>query len=217
MVAAPAMFGDKLSSAGWFGVALGVLWRKAQRELCLTNEDLCRLVNAVAVQRDRGAFAELFRHFAPRLKGFALKQGADAAAAEELAQETMLAVWRKADTFDAGRATVSTWMFTILRNKRIDLFRRENRPESDLVEAADAPSDSNGPDKTFQAAESGDALRQALMELPEEQRNILQKAFFEDKSHSAIANELRLPLGTVKSRIRLALARLRAALPEEHP
>lgn len=183
---------------------------------CLLNNDrLCELIEAVAARHDRSAFAKLFTYFAPRLKAFGLRQGTNPAAAEELVQEAMLAVWRKAGTFDRQRATASTWVFTIVRNKRIDLFRREKRPEVGLEEASEQATDTQTPDERFRLAQAGDALREALTSLPQEQREVLHKAFFEDKSHSVVAEELNLPLGTVKSRIRLALARLRQALPED--
>jgi RNA polymerase sigma-70 factor (ECF subfamily) len=188
---------------------------KLQREPTVTNEELCGLVEAVAARRDRDAFARLFKHFAPRLKGFGLRRGTDAASSEELAQETMLTVWRKAETFDPNRATVSTWIFTIVRNKRIDLFRREGHPEADLAEAAEKAYEGPAADDEVDRVRSSETLRAALRVLPVEQFDVLQKAFFEDKSHSVIAAELGLPLGTVKSRIRLALARLRGALPED--
>jgi RNA polymerase sigma factor (sigma-70 family) len=134
--------------------------------LQLTNEQLCQLVTAIAADRDREAFAQLFRHFAPRLKGFGLRRGVDVGAAEELAQETMLTVWRKADTFDPGRATVSTWVFTIVRNKRIDLFRRESYPEADLSEASETPTEDRPPDESLSMSEVGRALRTAMKTLP---------------------------------------------------
>ena len=184
--------------------------------LSLTNDQLCRLVEAIAVDRDREAFASLFRYFAPRLKGFGLRRGVDGTTAEELVQETMLTVWRKAATFDPTRATVSTWIFTIVRNKRIDMFRREGYPEVDLDEVREVAAGEPAADDTLVAVQAGATLRIAIKTLPKEQLEILQKAYFEDKSHRAIADEMRLPLGTVKSRIRLALARLRVALPEGH-
>ena len=184
--------------------------------MAVTNDDLCSLVEAVAMNRDRRAFTALFHHFAPRLKGFALRRGIDAAAAEELAQETLITIWRRAETFDRTRATVSTWVFTIVRNKRIDLFRREGYPALELSEVADQPAEGRNPHDDTQLAEIGVHLRKAMRTLPTEQLEILSKAFFEEKSHRAIAAELGLPLGTVKSRIRLALTRLRAALPEGH-
>ena len=182
----------------------------------VTNDELCNLVEAVAESRDRQAFVGLFQHFAPRLKGFALRRGIDPAAAEELVQETLITIWRKADSFDRTRATVSTWVFTIVRNKRIDLFRREGYPTIDLSEAFNEPEEGRNPHDDTQLMEAGVHVREAMRTLSREQLEVLNMAFFEDKSHRAIATELGLPLGTVKSRIRLALSRLRAALPEGH-
>jgi RNA polymerase sigma-70 factor, ECF subfamily len=195
---------------------IGDASKRADSGLHLTNDQLCQLVAAVAADRDREAFAQLFRYFAPRLKGLGLRRGVDVRAAEELTQETMLTVWRKADTFDPGRATVSTWVFTIVRNKRIDLFRRESYPEVDLSEASGTPTEDRPPDESLSMSEASSALRTVMKTLPKEQLEIVRKAFFEDKSHRAIAEEMKLPLGTVKSRIRLALARMRVAMPEGH-
>jgi RNA polymerase sigma-70 factor, ECF subfamily len=201
--------------AGWTMPPRMLSSIRTQVEWGVDNDRLCALIEAVAAYRDRAAFAELFTYFAPRLKAFGLRQGTNAAAAEELAQEAMISVWRKAGTFDRQRATASTWIFTIVRNKRIDMFRREHRPEVSLDEAVEQPSDSEPADSTFEMAQAGKVVREALAHLPKEQVEVLHKAFFEDKSHSAIADELNLPLGTVKSRIRLGLARLRSALPED--
>lgn len=180
----------------------------------MTNDQLRLLIEAVAADRDRGAFADLFRHFAPRLKGFGLRSGIDGMAAEELVQETMLAVWSKAETFDPRRATVSTWIFTIVRNKRIDMFRRQVYPEVELDEALNVACGEALADDRFAAVQAGAALHVALNTLPPEQLEIVRRAYFEQKSHRVIADEMRLPLGTVKSRIRLALARLRSLMPE---
>lgn len=181
---------------------------------CLTNDQLCRLIEAVAVHRDRRAFASLFQYFAPRLKSYGLKRGVEATTAEELVQETMLTVWRKAATFDASRATASTWIFTIVRNKRVDMLRRAGYPEVDLGEASAIAAQEPAADDSLTLVQAGSALRAAMRTLPKEQLEVLEKAYLEDKSHRVIANEMSLPLGTVKSRIRLALARLRLALPE---
>jgi RNA polymerase sigma-70 factor, ECF subfamily len=190
--------------------------RQARAEQVLTNEQLCDLVRSIAIDRDRAAFSCLFRYFAPRLKGFGLRRGAEPSAAEELAQETMLTVWRKAGSFDPSRATVSTWIFTIVRNKRIDMFRREGAPQAALDEACETPDDARLADANAELSQGAQALRVAMKFLPREQLEILEKAFFEEKSHRAIAEEMSIPLGTVKSRIRLALARLRGALPEAY-
>lgn len=189
--------------------------RVAPAEQSLSNAELCALIRRVAEHRDRAAFAVLFRHFAPRLKGFGLRRGVDAAAAEELAQETMLTVWRKADTFDPTKATVSTWIFTIVRNKRIDLFRREGYPEVELSEVDDQSDEAMGPEQAMDAGQQQSAVRLAMESLPPEQLKIIKMAFFEEKSHSEIAAELKLPLGTVKSRIRLAVTRMRGVIPQD--
>lgn len=170
------------------------------------------LVRRIAVDRDKAAFAELFRAIGPKVKGFLMRRGTDAGDAEELVQEVMLLVWRRAERFDPARASVTTWVFTIARNQRIDRLRRERRPELDPDDPAFQPDPVDGADAAFEAAEDGARLRQALVALPPEQADLLKMAYFEDKSHRAIADETRLPLGTVKSRIRLALARLRDSL-----
>jgi RNA polymerase sigma-70 factor (ECF subfamily) len=176
------------------------------------------LLRAVATLRDRAAFAELFRHFAPRLKAFMMKGGADGDTAEELAQEAMIQVWRRADSFDPSRAAASTWIYTIARNKRIDRLRRERRPpmsEEDYTTALGAAA--GGSERGDHAAERSQAearLARSLETLPEDQATVVKMAFYEDKSHSAIAAELHLPLGTVKSRIRLALTRLRGVIQD---
>ena len=172
------------------------------------------LIARVARDRDRDAFAALFGHFTPRVKAYLMRLGADDASADELAQEVMLTVWRRADAFDPTLAGVGTWIFTIARNKRIDRVRRERRPELDPDDPALTPDPPAGADRAVEAAEAGGRLRRAIATLPAEQRELLVMAFFEDKSHRAIAATTRLPLGTVKSRIRLALGRLRGALEE---
>ena len=169
---------------------------------------------AVARGRDRGAFGLLFNHFAPRLKGYFMRQGMDRAAAEELAQEVMLTVWRRGETYDPAQAGVSTWIFTIARNKRIDSLRRERRPEIDPSDPALVPDPPVRIDDAFETAEAGDRLRRVLGTLPQEQAELLRLSFFEDKSHAVIAAQLKLPLGTVKSKIRVALLRLRVVLQE---
>ena len=179
------------------------------------NEDvLSDLVEAVARQRDRSAFARLFQHFAPRLTAFVQKRGADPAAAQDLAQDAMLTVWRKAPQFDRTRATASAWIFAIARNRRIDVLRRERRPDPEMLifmQETSAPSaEAEVERNAFQSR-----LHATLAQVPANQLDILKKAYFEDLSHSDIAQQLGLPLGTVKSRIRLALIRLRGLLNDE--
>lgn len=172
------------------------------------------LMDSIAQDKDVTAFTRLFEHFAPRLKAFVMRHGTDAAAAEEVAQETMLTVWRRAAAYDRRRAGPSAWIFAIVRNKRIDMIRRESRPELDPEDpllAGDPPAQ---PDADAEHAQRSEILRRQMNALPTEQLEILRKAYFEDKPHSAISQELGLPLGTVKSRIRLALGRLRASILE---
>lgn len=173
------------------------------------------LLLAVAEHRDRDAFAALFEHFAPRLKGYLIRLGAQPMQAEEMAQEAMVSVWRKAEQFDPARASAATWIFRIARNLRLDAGRREQIMagfEPDLSDAPDAPET---PEGATVARERDDRVRAAMANLSPEQVQVLRLSFFQDRPHSEIADELNLPLGTVKSRIRLALQRLRAALEGE--
>lgn len=168
----------------------------------------------LAENRDRGAFAELFDHFAPRVKAYLMRSGSDAEAAEELMQEAMLTVWRRAESFDASQASVATWVFTIARNKRIDVYRRTNRPDVDMNDPALVPEAEQQPDEALADQQESSVLRRAISELPEEQAKMLRMAFYEDKAHSEIADETGLPLGTVKSRLRLAIGRMRKMVTE---
>jgi RNA polymerase sigma-70 factor (ECF subfamily) len=172
------------------------------------------LLQTLAEARDRQAFARLFAHFAPRVKSYLRRLGAGDTLAEELAQEVMLTVWRRAHLFDRRQAGASTWIFTIARNKRIDAIRRDKRPDLDADDPALVPEAETPADKLVEAGQKEERLRQAIEILPQEQAALLRMSFFEDKSHSAIAEELDLPLGTVKSRLRLALSRLRSMLED---
>ena len=169
-------------------------------------------LDAVARDQDRDAFARLFDHFAPRVKGYVIRLGADHAAAEEVVQDVMLTVWRKAHLFDRRQASVSTWLFTIARNRRIDLIRRAKRADLDPDDPHFAPDPEPAPDETLEATQAEARLHDAIMDLPAEQVELLQMAFFRGLSHRAIADETGIPLGTVKSRLRLAFGRLRTAL-----
>jgi len=177
-----------------------------------TAPQLDLLVQQVAQTRDRAAFQALFTHFAPRIKGYLIRLGAPAAQAEDLAQEAMLTLWRKAHLFDPARASAATWVFTIARNLRIDVIRRERRPE--LTPEDFLPEPEAEPDEALAAADGEGRVRAALRTLPPEQVQVVELSFFSDKPHSQIAAELDIPLGTVKSRLRLAMARLRAHLGE---
>jgi len=170
------------------------------------------LLVAVGRERDRLAFGALFGHFAPRLKTYLRRLGCESGAAEELVQEVMLLVWRRAETYDPAQASASTWVFTIARNKRVDSLRREQRPEFDPNDPALVPDADEPADRRMETRQSNDRLRAALKDLPPEQAELLRMAYFEDKPHSVISAENGIPLGTVKSRLRLAVDRLRKAL-----
>jgi RNA polymerase sigma-70 factor (ECF subfamily) len=175
-------------------------------------------IEAIASRQDRTAFVELFGHFAPRVKAFMRRKGSSETQAEEIAQETMLAVWRKASLFDPSVSGAATWIFTIARNLRIDAIRRETRGgvvRVDEVEAEYEADESPRADDRIAAAQSEARLRSALATLPGEQMKVITMSFFEEKPHSEIAATLRIPLGTVKSRVRLAMKRLRALLETE--
>jgi RNA polymerase sigma-70 factor, ECF subfamily len=190
--------------------------RRARVERVVTNpaetEDWSTCVVAIARTRDRMRFSELFLFFAPRLKAFFLRLGVASGAAEDLAQEVMFTVWRKADYFDPERASAATWIFTIARNLRIDLKRREQKPAltEDDLDYLEEPD----PGEQTLALEREQRVRAALEKLPGEQAEVIRLSFFEDRPHAEIAKSLDIPLGTVKSRIRLAMTRLRTLVGE---
>ena len=186
-----------------------------------SGDDLIELVRAVARTQDRHAFAALFKHFAPRVKAYLMRAGATSEMAEELAQDTMVAVWRKAASFDPARAQVSTWMFTIARNLRIDALRRQHGMRTDSPTADSNPDtdplalaadEALGPEEQLAGARRETAVRAALQQLAPEQLEILWLAYYDEQSQARIASELKLPLGTVKSRMRLAVGHLRRLL-----
>lgn len=188
-------------------------WHERAGHGVVRPRDASDLIEAIAARRDREAFKALFGDFAPRLKAFARRSGASAQVAEDLAQDVMLTVWRRAALFDRRKAAASTWIFTIARNRRIDMIRREARPDFD----PDDPSlrtEETAADDSLHARELEGELRRAVARLPQEQAELMRLAYFEDKSHGVIAEELDLPLGTVKSRIRLAMRKLRRMMKD---
>jgi RNA polymerase sigma-70 factor (ECF subfamily) len=175
------------------------------------------LVLAIATRRDRAAFVVLFDRFAPRLKSWFLRGGTSTQHAEDLVQETMLAVWRKAASFDPARAGAATWIFTIARNQRIDALRRSARQVLDDEDPSLAPAAPTAPDAALDALQRETRLRAAMATLTAEQIDVIRLSFFEDRPHAEIERVLGIPLGTVKSRLRLAMNRLRAHLGEYRP
>lgn len=175
---------------------------------------LVRWMRAVGENADRDAFAELFQHFAPRVKAYMRRLGAEEAEAEELMQEAMIMVWRRAARYDPTVAAVSTWVFTIARNKRIDGLRKTAKLEIDPHDPTFHP-EVERPDEVVDQQLHAERMRAAIAELPEEQIEALRLAYYEGLSQSEIAERLSTPLGTVKSRIRLALKRLRVSWGDE--
>ncbi len=167
---------------------------------------------AIRDQRDRAAFAALFDHFAPRLKSFVMRSGLGSGQAEEIVQDVMLSVWRKAGQFDPHRAQVSAWIYQITRNRQIDVIRKEKRPvPEELAEDPDAEPDAS---QILAVEQEAGLLKAALSKLKPDQRDVIEKAYLGELSHQQISDQTGLPLGTIKSRIRLGLERLRYELKE---
>ncbi|WP_337269387.1 sigma-70 family RNA polymerase sigma factor [Oryzifoliimicrobium ureilyticus] len=179
------------------------------------RQRFAELAKAVADHRDQQAFADIFDYFAPRLKSWLLRRKMSSSEAEELVQDVMTVVWHKAALYDPARSSLSTWIFRIARNRQIDLARRANTRRLDESDPTLLPLPEESPDDLVSNDERDQRVRMALNELPEEQRNLLRSAFFIGQSHSQIAEETGLPLGTVKSRIRLAFTKLRRILEDD--
>ena len=177
------------------------------------------LLECVGKQRDKAAFAKLFKHFAPLIKGFCLgnlNSSFPADAAEEIVQEVMFKVWQKAPSYDATKAAASTWIFTVMRNSRIDLMRRNKRSTSDSgVIDVDDIWDESAEDQAYiylvQASQET-MVQQSFSQLPSEQRQVLTQVYMQGKTHQQIAIETGLPLGTVKSRVRIGLKKMQLLL-----
>jgi len=179
-----------------------------------TIDSMDDLLMAVAASQDRQAYQCLYEHFAPRIKSFLLGKGTSTEVAEEAVQEAMLNVWRKAGHFDPSKAAASTWIFAIARNARVDLLRKANRPALDPNDPALVPDRPAAAFETVSAAQEANRIRERVAALPAEQQEVLRLAFFEDLPHTEVAQRLGIPLGTVKSRIRLAVQRIRSGLGE---
>jgi RNA polymerase sigma-70 factor (ECF subfamily) len=170
------------------------------------------LLQRIAERADPAAFRELYEVYGPRVKAYMIRKGADAGTAEDLAQETLLTVWRKAALYAGEKGSMTTWVFAIARNLRIDRLRREvpwqELPEGRMAEASSEPL----PDEIMAEKERQQRVQAALAELPAEQREVVSLAYLEGLSHSEIAERLGVPLGTVKSRMRIAYQKVRQAL-----
>lgn len=172
------------------------------------------LVVRVASDRDRDAFVALFDHYAPRVKALLIRGGATASAAEELAQETLLAVWRKAHLFDPARASAAAWIFTIARNLRIDSVRRGSPALHDLDFSLGSEEPAQ-PDNILSGVQDAERVRAAMRALNADQAQAIEMAFFQEQTHTEISRALGVPLGTVKARIRFGMMKLRAFIERD--
>ena len=175
----------------------------------VSENDLGNYLRDIGVNQDRIAFSNIFRYFAPRLKSFFVKLGCSETQAEEIIQEVMIAVWTKAKTYNNSKSSVSTWIYTIAKNKRIDKIRKEKKHFAvDSDDGLEIPVPSKQEDQIL-SSEISRKISNILKILPQEQADLIKLSYFYEKTHSDIANDLKLPLGTVKSRIRLALSKMK--------
>ncbi|WP_165857571.1 sigma-70 family RNA polymerase sigma factor [Marinobacter sp. JSM 1782161] len=178
------------------------------------------LLEKVGKSQDREAYRALFEHFGPQIKYYAMANGL-AGQAEELVQEVFVSIWRRSCLYDWRKAAASTWIFTIARNQRIDMLRKMQRSRAEMtVETEDLwqipGDDENEPVTSLHRIMSERRIRNSLQHLPEEQITVIAKVYMENKSHQVVADELQIPLGTVKSRVRLALNKLKVILQDEN-
>jgi len=179
-----------------------------------TTRAMADLLHRVAASGDIEAFRKLFQSYAPRVKAYMMRQGADANTAEELAQETLLTVWRKASLYSGDKGSATTWIYTIARNLRVDRLRKETAWQPLPASVEEQASSDPAPDEQLAEAERRERVQRALRELPGDQSEVVVLSYIEGLSHSEIADRLGLPLGTVKSRMRLAYQKIREALED---
>jgi RNA polymerase sigma-70 factor (ECF subfamily) len=197
---------SSLPAKGWKEVGLKVE--------SVYRDEQSRWIVAIAKSRDKRAFKKLFNYFAPRIKGFCQNNGSTADRADEVVQEAFVNIWRKANLFDPKKASAGAWIFAIARNSRIDLIRKENRPEADTTDPFFEQNEPENPLAVLETERKTRLIRDFVRLLPAEQQEVLNLAFFEEKPHSEVAEQLGIPLGTVKSRIRLAFKRIRSEFGE---
>ena len=176
----------------------------------IENEDWVACLLAIRQAQCEASFARLFAHFAPRVKAFLMRSGASETMAEEVTQEVMATIWQKAHQFDPARASAATWIFTIARNRKIDVLRKQARPEPEDLPWG--PEEDPAAEDVLALQQESKQLGAAIADLPAAQKDLIEKAYFSDLSHSEIAQITGLPLGTIKSRLRLALERLRTKM-----
>ena len=174
--------------------------------------ELTELLVLISKERDKQAFAALFEHFAPRVKSYVFKLGSDETMAEEIAQQTLLQVWRKAHLFNEDKAAASTWIFRIARNLRLDILRKEKHFDYTNHDLTEIEDERENQEKKLDQNQHAMIVRTALQQLPAEQIEIVRLSFYEGLSHGEISKQLDVPLGTVKSRMRLAFKRIKDSI-----
>ena len=179
---------------------------------CVSNH--LGLIARVAEAQDKEAFGKLFEYYGPRVKALMMKQGSESELAEDLMQETLLTVWQKASQFSRFRGSLSAWIFTIARNKRIDRFRKQGTSHYVDISEYDFEDDRPDSEKQVESQERDQIVRNAAATLPQEQKQVIELAYVEELSQTQIANKLGIPLGTVKSRTRLAFGSIREKLED---
>lgn len=185
---------------------------QGQSRSVAASDELAELLHRVAAKQDKAAFASLFEHFGPRIKGFMMRKGADAELAEDLAQDTMITVWRKAHMYSVDKGSVSTWIFTIARNRRIDWVRKLKGTQFSDITELEQPSDDPHADEIVLGQQEAKSVSAAVEQLPPDQKQVISMAFMEDMTQQEISERLSVPLGTVKSRMRLAYQKLSKSL-----
>lgn len=172
-------------------------------------------LTSVAVNRDRHAFECLYGYFAPRVKSYMMRQGVDEASADDLAQETMVQIWRKAHHYDPQKAAATTWIFRVARNLRIDRLRKYKLHEVEMTAEVEPGDDEGSGHESYEKRPDADKLRALVDTLPQNQMDVVRLAYFEGLSHSEVSLQLSIPIGTVKSRLRLAFGKLRMGMGEK--
>ena len=172
-------------------------------------------LNQVAINQDKASFKKIFDYFGPRLKSFLMSSGADETVAEEVIQETMAIIWTKADYYDPKLASPSTWIYTIARNKKIDILRKSRKAILENIDTAILPPVEPKLEEDVDHDQRFEIVNKYLNDLPKEQLDLLKMNFIEEKSHGEIAEITKIPLGTIKSRIRLAMEKIRDRIAKD--
>ncbi len=178
-----------------------------------SNEiDANQLLKDIALKQDKLAFAKLFKYYAPRIKSYLAQNGTSLEEADELVQNTFITIWQKADQFNQDKSNASTWIFTIARNKKIDSFRKNKKEEVNIDDIFSLSDITQNIESNLNEKEQTTIIKNALSKLPSKQAEVIKMAYLQDKTHQNISDEKNISIGTVKSRIRLGLGKLKKYL-----